>query len=100
MCNISLPVLSNLLESVRLTIGCPVVRTDGRAAGGRAVYGHMITKLSGMGRFTTHGASQAREARQSSAINIKATHNCSRLLKISRLLFGACLHGGGGPQGR
>ena len=25
---------------------------DGRAAGGRAVYGHVITKFSGMGRFT------------------------------------------------
>ena len=36
----------------------PVVRTDGRA-GGRSVYGHVITKFSRMGRlphFLTHGA--------------------------------------------
>ena len=42
----------------------PVVRTDGRA------YGHVITKFSRMGRlphFLTHGAPQARFARQSSA---------------------------------
>ena len=31
----------------RVNIGFPVVRTDGRA-----VYGHVITKFSGMGRFT------------------------------------------------
>ena len=33
---------------MRLNIGFPVVQTDGRA-----VYGHVITKLSGMGRFTS-----------------------------------------------
>ena len=36
----------------------PVVRTDGRA-GGRSVYGHVITKFSRMGslpHFFTHGA--------------------------------------------
>ena len=46
--------------------GMPVVRTDGRA------YGHVITKFSRMGRlpdFLTHGAPQARFARQSSAIS-------------------------------
>ena len=32
---------------MRLNIGCPVVRTDGRG-----VYGHVITKFSGKGRFT------------------------------------------------
>ena len=45
-------------------IGMPVVRTDGRA------YGHVITKFSWMGslpHFLTHGAPQARFARQSSA---------------------------------
>ena len=47
VCNISLLVLPNWLESVRLNIGCPVARTDGRA-----VYGHVINKFSGMGRFT------------------------------------------------
>ena len=39
-------------------IGMPVVRTDGRA-GGRSVYGHVITKFSRMGslpHFVTHGA--------------------------------------------
>ena len=36
----------------------PVVRTDGRA-GGRSVYGHVITKISRMGslpHFSTHDA--------------------------------------------
>ena len=50
---------------MRENIGSPVVRTDGRA------YGHVITKFSRMGRlphFLTHGAPQARFARQSSAI--------------------------------
>ena len=40
-------------ESVRVNIGTPVVRTDGRA------YGHMITKFSRMGRlphFLSYGA--------------------------------------------
>ena len=40
-------------------IGMPVVQTDGRA-GGRSVYGHVITKFSLMGilppHFFTHGA--------------------------------------------
>ena len=51
MCNMSamssLPVLPNWLESVRLNIGFPVVRTDGQAVNGR-----VTTKFSGMGRFT------------------------------------------------
>ena len=34
-----------------LNTGFPVVRTDGRA-GGRAVYGHVITTFSGTGSFT------------------------------------------------
>ena len=46
----------------RVNIGCPVVRTDGRA-----VYGHVITKFSGMGRFTypwcSAGALRAPELR-------------------------------------
>ena len=41
-----------LAKSVRVNIGFPVVRTDGRRAVGRSVYGHVITKFSGMGRFT------------------------------------------------
>ena len=47
MCNQFPPGLPNKLESVRLNIGYPVVQTDGRS-----VYGHVITKFSGMGRFT------------------------------------------------
>ena len=47
VCNISHAVLPNWLESVRLNIGFPVVRTDGLA-----VYGEVITKFSGMVRFT------------------------------------------------
>ena len=43
---------------------------DGRAAGGRAVYGHVITKFSGMGRFTyqwcSAGALRAPELRYES----------------------------------
>ena len=46
----------------RVNIGCPVVRTDGRA-----VYGHVITKFSVMGRFTypwcSAGALRAPELR-------------------------------------
>ena len=48
----------------------PVVRTDS-LLGGRAVYGHVITKFSQMGRllhFLTHGAPLVRLARESSAI--------------------------------
>ena len=42
-----------LAKSVRVNIGFPVVRTDGRRAGGvRVVYGHVITTFSRMGRFT------------------------------------------------
>ena len=45
--------------------------TDG-LSGGRAVYGHVITKFSRMGRllhiFLTHGAPLARFARESFAI--------------------------------
>ena len=39
----------------------------GRTGSGRAVYGHVITKFSGMVDLLTHGAPQARLARQSSA---------------------------------
>ena len=46
MCNQSSGLL-NYLESVRVNIGFSVVRRDGRS-----VYGQVITKFSGMGRFT------------------------------------------------
>ena len=53
----------------RVNIGCPVVRTDGRA-----VYGHVITKFSGMGRFTypwcSAGALRAPELRYQKACYI------------------------------
>ena len=48
----------------------PVVRTNG-LSGGRAVYGHVITRFSRLGRllhFLTHAAALARFARESSAI--------------------------------
>ena len=51
---------------MRVNIGIPVVRTDGRS-----VYGHVISKFSRMGRlshFLTHGAPLARIERESSAI--------------------------------
>ena len=53
MCNQFSIGLPNQLESVRVNIGFPVVRTDGRA------YGHVITKFSRMGRlphFLRYGA--------------------------------------------
>ena len=47
------PGLPKKLERVKVNIGFPVVRTDGLSGeGGRSVYGHVITKFSGMGRFT------------------------------------------------
>ena len=46
MCNQFPPGLLKWLESVKVNIGFPVVRT-----GGRSVYGHVITKFSGVGKF-------------------------------------------------
>ena len=46
MCNQLSPGLPKELESVRVNIGIPVVRTDGRSVA-RSV-GHVITKFSGM----------------------------------------------------
>ena len=40
-----------VVKKCESNIGCPVVRTDGQAVS-RSVYGHVITKFSGMGRFT------------------------------------------------
>ena len=45
MCNQLSPGLPKWLENVRVNIGIPVVRTDGRSVG------HVITKFSVMGRF-------------------------------------------------
>ena len=51
MCNQFSPGLPKFLEIVKVNIGSPVVQTEGRS-GSRSVYGHVITKFSGMGRFT------------------------------------------------
>ena len=67
MCNQfshGLPGLPKKLESVRVNIGIPVVRTDGL----RAVYGHVITKISGMGRFTYPWCSAGALCARSSAL--------------------------------
>ena len=57
MCN----QLSPGLESVRVNIGIPVVRTDGRSVP-RSV-GHVITQFFGMVNLFAHGASLGRFAR-------------------------------------
>jgi len=49
VCNVSLPVLLNYLESARFNIGMPVVQTGSWRLVGRSVYGHVITKFSRMG---------------------------------------------------
>ena len=57
--------LTALTDYPKFFIGMPVVRTDSSS-----VYGHVITKFSGMGRFTYPWCSAgARLARESSAIN-------------------------------
>ena len=57
---------------------------DGRAAGGRAVYGHVITKSSGMGRFTypwcSAGALRAPELRYYIAKQWESCLACQPLL--------------------
>ena len=55
--------LPNLLESV-IDIGFPVVRPDGRWS----VYGNMITKFCGMGRFISYGAPQTHASRARGAV--------------------------------
>ena len=50
MCNQFSPGLPKKLESVKVN-GFPVVRTDG-LSGGRSLYGHVIAKFSGIGRFS------------------------------------------------
>ena len=54
------------VESVRVDIGMPGVRTDGRSVG-RSV-GHVITKFSGMGRFIYPWCSAGAPRARSSAI--------------------------------
>ena len=59
----------------------PVVRTDGQRADGRAVYGHAITKFSGMGRFTypwcSTGALRAPELRYHLQISLARRSTCA-----------------------
>ena len=47
------------LESVKVNIGFPVVRTDG-LSGGRAVFGHVFIKFHGMGRSLSYGTPPTR----------------------------------------
>ena len=69
MCNICVHYQSscvpNWLESVRINTGFPVVRTDGRAGGRCTVT--WLPNFLGWVDLLTHGAPQARFARQSSA---------------------------------
>ena len=64
MCNQLCPGLPTQLESVRVNIGMPVLRTDGRG-------GHVITKFSGMGRFIYPCCSAGALRARSSATNYK-----------------------------
>ena len=52
-----------LAKSVRVNIGFPVVRTDGR----RSVYGHVITKLLGLVDLLRYGAPPTRARSASGA---------------------------------
>ena len=73
MCNQLSPGLPTQLESVRVNIDMPVVRTDGRSVG-RSV-GHVITKFSGMGRFIypwcSAGALRARSSAKNSRLRLE-----------------------------
>ena len=77
-----------------LNIGSPVVRTDGLRTGGRAVYGHVITKFSGMGRFTypwcSAGALRAPELRYHPS---RALHSSSKNL-LEKPAFDLKTYGG------
>ena len=67
MYNQFFPGLPKWLESVRVNIGMPVVRTDGRAVGVRS-RDYKFSRMGNLPHFLTHDAPQARFARQSSAI--------------------------------
>ena len=62
-----------LAKSVRVNIGFPVVRTDGR----RSVYGHVITKFSGMGSY---GAPPTRALRARVELRYQLSLQCRRIL--------------------
>ena len=62
-----------------------------RRSGGRSVYGHVITKFSRMGslpHFLSHGAPQARFARQSSAITHGAPLRAARTAALLKIYIG------------
>ena len=61
---------------MRVNIGMPVVRTDGRSVA-RSV-GHVITKFSGMGRFIYPWCSAGGLRARSSAIKGKCYHNLTK----------------------
>ena len=71
MCNQFSPGLPKKEESVKVNIGFPVERTNGWSVG-RLVYGHLMTKFSGMGRFTL--------LRGSAHAHAKRVHRCGALL--------------------
>ena len=68
-----------LAKKVRVHIGFPVVRTDGRSVT-RSV-GHVITKFSGMGRFIYPWCSAGAPRARSSAITVVTDQ--SKVLKLS-----------------
>ena len=78
MCNMC-AISVFLCSRTGVNIGCPVVQTDGRA-----VYCHVITKFSGMGRFTypwcSAGALRAPELRYKLMFHlvISGTEKCQK----------------------
>ena len=68
---------------MRVNIGVPVVRTDGRSVG-RSV-GHVITKFSGMGRFIypwcSAGALRARSSANTTTAARGTKVDDSKLMK-------------------
>ena len=69
----------------------PVVRTDGRA-GGRSVYGHVITNFSRMDslpHFFTHGAPLRALANESSAIKPEEINFNQSIIFLCPLLSGS-----------
>ena len=63
---------------MRVNIGMPVVRTDGRSVG-RSV-GHVITKFSGMGRFIYPWCSAGALRARSSAIRATSDCQCANIV--------------------
>ena len=82
MCNISLPVLPNWLESVRIKHWFPC-GADGRAGGwAGCVRSRDYQNFLGLVDLLTHGAPQARLARQSSAIMERESMSTSNKIRV------------------